>query len=188
MKNELREKYLIVRKNIIERDKLDEIIYNKVISNLQIINSSGVLIYVSLDDEVDTIRIINYLLSKKKLVAIPRVEGKTMNFYYINSLEDTHMGKFGILDNKIKVDDEYVDLNSYITANIEKEVNEFIDKVIDDLVDFAVRGKYTTITYYYEELFDRIIEEYINNNTISEDKLDGINEILKNYYVGVLFC
>ena len=85
MKNELREKYLIVRKNIIERDKLDEIIYNKVISNLQIINSSGVLIYVSLDDEVDTIRIINYLLSKKKLVAIPRVEGKTMNFYYINS-------------------------------------------------------------------------------------------------------
>lgn len=93
-----------------------------------------------------------------------------------------------LLDNKIKVDDEYVDLNSYITANIEKEVNEFIDKVLDDLVDFAVRGKYTTITYYYEELFDRIIEEYINNNTISEDKLDGINEILKNYYVGVLFC
>ena len=85
-----------------------------------------------------------------------------------------------LLDNKIKVDDEYVDLNSYI--------NEFIDKVLDDLVDFAVRGKYTTITYYYEELFDRIIEEYINNNTISEDKLDGINEILKNYYVGVLFC
>lgn len=66
----------MVRKNIIERDKLDEIIYNKVISNLQIINSSGVLIYVSLDDEVDTIRIINYLLSKKKLVAIPRVEGR----------------------------------------------------------------------------------------------------------------
>ena len=92
-----------------------------------------------------------------------------------------------LLDNKMKVDDEYVDLNSYITANIEKEVNEFIDKVIDDLVDFAVRGKYTTITYYYEELFDRIIEEYINNNTISEDKLDGINEILTNYYVGVLF-
>ena len=98
MKNELREKYLMVRKNITERDKLDEIIYNKVISNLQIINSSGVLIYVSLDDEVDTIRIINYLLSKKKLVAIPRVEGNTMNFYYINSLEDTHMGKFGILE------------------------------------------------------------------------------------------
>lgn len=93
-----------------------------------------------------------------------------------------------LLDNKIKVDDEYVDLNSYITANIEKEVNEFIDKVLDDLVDFAVRSKYTTITYYYEELFDRIIEEYINNNTISEDKLYGINEILTNYYVGVLFC
>ena len=65
MKNELREKYLIVRKNIIERDKLDEIIYNKVISNLQIINSSGVLIYVSLDDEVDTIELLIIYLVRR---------------------------------------------------------------------------------------------------------------------------
>ncbi|MGN0973339.1 MAG: hypothetical protein ACI4OT_01205 [Bacilli bacterium] len=92
-----------------------------------------------------------------------------------------------LLDNKIKVDDEYVDLNLYITANIENDVNEFIDKVLDDLVDLAVRSKYTTITYYYDELFNRIVEEYINNNNISEDKLEGINEILRNYYVGVLF-
>lgn len=92
-----------------------------------------------------------------------------------------------LLDNKIKVDDEYVDINTYIKANIEKEVNELVDKVIDEVVDFAVRSKYSTITYYYDELFNRTIEEYVNDNKIDKNKISAIGEILMNYYVGLLY-
>ena len=64
-----------------------------------------------------------------------------------------------LLDNKIKVDGEYVSLDSYIRANIEEEVNEVVDNAIEKVVDLAVRSKYSTLTYYYEELFNRIINE-----------------------------
>ena len=96
MKIKLREKYLVIRREIKDRDKLDQIIFNKLIINSKIINSRGVLIYVSRIDEVDTIKIINYLLSINKLVAIPRVENREMNFYYIDTLDDTYVGKYGI--------------------------------------------------------------------------------------------
>lgn len=92
-----------------------------------------------------------------------------------------------LLDNKIKVDGEYVSLDSYIKANIEEEVNEVVDNVIEKVVDLAVRSKYSTLTYYYEELFNRTIDIFNEDNIINDDMIDAINIILKNYYVGVIF-
>lgn len=92
-----------------------------------------------------------------------------------------------LLDNKIKVDGEYVSLDNYINANIEEEVNEVVDNAIEKIVDLAVRSKYSTLTYYYEELFNRTIDIFNEDNIINDDMIDAINEILKNYYVGVIF-
>lgn len=92
-----------------------------------------------------------------------------------------------LLDNKIKVDGEYVSLDSYIRANIEEEVNEVVDNAIEKVVDLAVRSKYSTLTYYYEELFNRTIDIFNEDNIINDDMINAINEILKNYYVGVIF-
>lgn len=92
-----------------------------------------------------------------------------------------------LLDNKIKVDGEYVSLDNYINATIEEEVNEVVDNAIEKIVDLAVRSKYSTLTYYYEELFNRTIDIFNEDNIINDDMIDAINEILKNYYVGVIF-
>ena len=104
MKNELRKKYLLVRNNINNKCKKDQIIYEKVINNSFVKKSDTILIYVSKDSEVDTINLINYFLKIKK-VAVPKVNNNIIEFFYINSLDDLEKGYFNVLepDTKKKV-------------------------------------------------------------------------------------
>ena len=97
MKNELRKKYLKIRSNISNRKIKDEEIFNLVINNKNIKNAQLILIYVSFNNEIDTINLINYFLKSKK-VAVPKIENNIMNFYYINSLDDLKEGYFNILE------------------------------------------------------------------------------------------
>ncbi len=53
--------------------------------------------YVSLDDEVETILLIEQAL-KKKRIAVPKVEGENMNFYRIQSLTDLDEGSFHVFE------------------------------------------------------------------------------------------
>lgn len=64
---------------------------------------------------------------------------------------------------------------------------EDAEDITDKMSDLITRAKYSVITYYYDELFNRTVDEYLNDKKISEEKTDTIIEILKNYYVGVLF-
>lgn len=59
-----------------------------------------VFCYVSFRSEVDTQELIKHMLSDGKKVAVPRVEGKEMNFYEIRDLADCEPGSFGILEPK----------------------------------------------------------------------------------------
>ena len=97
MKDEYRKRYLEIRKNIIDRDLKNNIIYNKVINNKKVNDAKLLLIYVSTEYEVDTLNIIKYYLDKK-LVAVPKIENGIMNFYYIDSLNDLQLGCFNILE------------------------------------------------------------------------------------------
>lgn len=97
MKQKLRNKYLNIRKNINNRNIKDNLIYDKVINDKDINNYDLVLIYVSYNYEVDTIKLISYFL-KKKRVAVPRIDNGIMNFYYINSLDELKKGYFDILE------------------------------------------------------------------------------------------
>ena len=97
MKNEIRKKYLLIRNNIKNKYEKDKIIYEKVINNSFIEKSNTVLIYVSKDSEVDTINLINYFLKFKK-VAVPKVNGNIIDFYYINSIKDLEEGSFNVLE------------------------------------------------------------------------------------------
>ena len=99
MKEELRRKYLLIRKNIAKKNIKDSNIFNKVITNKNVIDSEIVLIYVSKEDEIDTLKLITYFLKHKK-VAVPKVEDNKMNFYYIDSLADLGKGCFNILEPK----------------------------------------------------------------------------------------
>lgn len=96
MKQELRKKYLSIRKNICSTIS-SSIITKKVLSHPKIITSSTILIYMSYNNEVDTKEIINALLPSKK-IALPKVIDKEIKFYYINSLLELSPGYYGILE------------------------------------------------------------------------------------------
>ena len=59
-KNELRKQFKQVRKSIEDKKNKDNTIFNKVINNTKIIESNTILLYASLNDEVDTINLIKY--------------------------------------------------------------------------------------------------------------------------------
>ena len=54
--------------------------------------------YVSFGSEADTLAVIDTALKMGKKVFVPRVEGKEMNFYEIDSLNGLIRSKFGILE------------------------------------------------------------------------------------------
>ena len=80
-----------------DKEIKDNNIFNKLLSNKYIRDSKLILIYVSFNNEVDTINIIKYFL-KNKLVAVPKIENNMMSFYYINSLSELTKGKYNILE------------------------------------------------------------------------------------------
>lgn len=52
--------------------------------------------YISVRGETGTDKVIDWLLEQRCRVAVPKVHGKEMRFYYINSRSDLEPGCFGI--------------------------------------------------------------------------------------------
>lgn len=96
MKKEfLRKKYKEKRDNIKNKVTKDNLIYQKVINNKDILSSKTLLIYILINSEVDTIKIINYFLNTKN-IAVPKVIDNNMYFCYITNLNDLTPGKYNI--------------------------------------------------------------------------------------------
>lgn len=87
-----------------------------------------------------------------------------------------------ILNNEFTIDGNRVNINEYVMANIEPEINEKVDELVKLLVDL----KYGSLIFYYDELFDQIISSYKENKTVDKDKLKVCLEIMNNYYDGVV--
>lgn len=96
-KNTTRTKYLTIRQNIKNKSEQNSLIYQQIINNDQIKKSDLILIYLSFKDEVDTQSIINYYLNSKK-IAIPKINGSEMEFYYIDNSTKFQKNQFGILE------------------------------------------------------------------------------------------
>ena len=99
-KNDIRKKYIDIRKNIneIDRIKKSKIISDKVLSNEVLKSSKVIAIYKSLKSEVDTDNIINDLWSMNKVVLIPKVEKDIINFYEYNINDKLIKSTFGVLE------------------------------------------------------------------------------------------
>lgn len=96
MKKEfLRKKYKEKRDNIKNKVTKDNLIYQKVINNKDILFSKTLLIYISINSEVDTIKIINYFLNTKN-IAVPKIIDNNMFFCYVTNLNDLTPGKYNI--------------------------------------------------------------------------------------------
>lgn len=101
--------------SVSEKAHYDQSIFEKLKCSSFYENSKTVFIYVSFRSEVDTIRIINDLLSNGKTVCVPKVnrDKKEMEAYRINSIEDLQKGYFGILEPRAsckKVENTDIDL------------------------------------------------------------------------------
>lgn len=89
IKAEARKKYLLIRKNIENKNLKDDIIFNVVINLIKLKSFKNIGIYYSLKTEVDTHKIINYLLLNNINVYLPSVnEDYSLSFYKIDSIND----------------------------------------------------------------------------------------------------
>lgn len=96
MKKEfLRKKYKEKRDNIKNKVTKDNLIYQKIINNKDILSSKTLLIYISINSEVDTIKIINYFLNTKN-IAVPKIIDNNMYFCYVTNLNELTSGKYNI--------------------------------------------------------------------------------------------
>lgn len=96
MKKEfLRKKYKEKRDNIKNKVTKDNLIYQKVINNKDILSSKTLLIYISINNEVDTIKIINYFLNTKN-IAVPKIIDNDMFFCHVTNLNELTSGKYNI--------------------------------------------------------------------------------------------
>lgn len=97
-KQELRRFYRSIRKSITQAEKknFDNSVFIRLINSELTNKNSLFLIYVSVNGEVDTINVIDYLLNAGKEVAVPYCKGKTMHFCKISSLSDLTEGLYGI--------------------------------------------------------------------------------------------
>lgn len=170
MKDELRKRYLNIRKNITNRDILDNNIYKKIINHEKINSCETILIYVSYNYEVDTLKIIKYFLNKKK-VAVPKICENEMKFYYINSFNDLSIGKYGILEPTTK--EEVNDFNNAICITPGICFNKdgyrigygkgYYDRFFDkhNLYKIGLCYKECLITNKFNSNFDKKVDEII---------------------------
>lgn len=61
-------------------------------------DSDTVMCYVSTKEEADTWWLLKTVLQDGKTLAVPRVDGDTMEFYIIGDLNELEPGKFGIFE------------------------------------------------------------------------------------------
>ncbi len=73
-----------------------EQILDKVVKSPEYMNANEIFVYVNYKQEVPTLPLIRHALEKGKKVAVPRVEGDIMEFYYISEEEDLEPGYMGI--------------------------------------------------------------------------------------------
>ncbi|MGL4990596.1 MAG: 5-formyltetrahydrofolate cyclo-ligase [Sarcina sp.] len=135
--------------NYDEKKKFDERIRENVLGSSEYKNSRFIFIYVSMNEEVDTIEIIKIALKQGKTVAVPKVLNKEeMIAVKINSLDDLKArGAFGIL--------EPIDI-----LNVSKE----IDLCIMPGLAFTKKGERLG---YGGGYYDRFLLKYNNIKKIS---------------------
>lgn len=79
-----------------EQTELNKSIYKKLYDLDVYHKSSTLFTYVSFQSEINTIAIIDQAFREKKQIYIPRVEGKEMEFYKIDSMDSLSISSMGI--------------------------------------------------------------------------------------------
>lgn len=87
-----------------------------------------------------------------------------------------------ILGSEIEINGDMVNINEYLLSNFEEDIKS----KVDELVHVLIESKYSSITFYYDNLFNQIINDYNNSKIINKEKIKLCIEIMNNYYDGVI--
>ena len=167
MKDDIRQEYLKIRKNISNKKEKSLIIKDRVLSLLDKYHVIGV--YLSMDDEVRTDELIQELLNQSKVVVVPKIEGHVINFYQISSLNElnTSDNKFGIREP-----------NSNIALKVKKDAIEAM--IIPGIVFDTSLHRIGFGKGYFDKYLDNTniykigicFDNQISNNIIPHHKYD----------------
>ncbi len=99
-KNEIRKQMKLYRENMTREDMFSKStqIFEQLITVPEYKRAEKIFTYVSMNNEVDTIMLIDYSLSVEKRVFVPKVVGKNMEFYEISDISELSPGYFGIYE------------------------------------------------------------------------------------------
>lgn len=161
-KNQLRKQFKVKRNNYNSSLLIDynNKIFDKVISFIRKHSCKNIFIYVSKNNEVDTKKIIRYLLNNKYNVIVPKSDFNNNEIIpvQINSLKDLKESKFGLL--------EPVNDNMFEPDNLDVI---FIPGIVFDKSGYRIG--------YGKGFFDRFLNNSVNKLKIG---LAYSFQILKN--------
>lgn len=103
IKKELREKYVAERRDMPAdtRAVYDAKIHDRICASITYRHSNEILLYASMNSEIDTWKLFETAIKAGKRVAFPRTfEDNTMKYYYCNSKEDMELRENGIYEPK----------------------------------------------------------------------------------------
>lgn len=90
-------------KTFLTKEEIEEqsnVIFHKLEKYLSLDDYDAIYTYVAFNEEVQTNKVIDYGFRNNIKVAVPRIDNKKMDFYYINQMEDLTCGFYGILEPK----------------------------------------------------------------------------------------
>lgn len=99
-KREIREKLLQIRRNLPSPKwaEMSDEITAKISCHPWFQKADTIYGYLSYNQEVDTWPLLAFALQEGKKVAVPKVLGQEMEFYYIKSLQEVYPGMKGIFE------------------------------------------------------------------------------------------
>ena len=151
-----------IRKNISQiLDKLDDSthmlfsrnIHNHILETKDYDRCKCIFTYLSFGKEVDTFNLVNQALLDGKHVFVPKVNGKTMEFYHITSLKGLIRSKFGILEPDEELHISYPNWS----CNLSIESNHFEKLMILPGIAFDLKGHRIG---YGAGYYDKYLAEY----------------------------
>lgn len=99
-KNVIRKRMKQLRADMTRAERFEKSmrIFEQLITVPEFKRADRIYTYVSMDNEIDTIMLIDYSLSLEKRVFVPRVSGKDMEFYEISDISELSPGYMGIYE------------------------------------------------------------------------------------------
>ncbi len=98
-----------------------------------------------------------------------------------NSSVLSYQQKVEDLVKSLNINGEEIPLGDYFYATSEEK----IDNQVDKLIDLIATAKYNSLTKYYDILFTNILDEYVNDKYVNNEKIYLACEMMNTYYPGI---